>query len=117
MGIEIFRIPAGFARQNVLPCRCPATRPRTDAGSTDGKGRPGPVIEEVSAGRAFPGMVSVVETTGPETIVIANSCGTRLSVVIKERSRLKLGEKVWLSADVSKLHFFEASEDGRRLAA
>ena len=74
------------------------------------------IVAENTPG-AFPGMVSVVETTGPETIVIANSCGTRLSVVIKERSRLKLGEKVWLSADVSKLHFFEASEDGRRLAA
>ena len=64
---------------------------------------------------AFPATVSVVEATGPETIVIAASCGTRLSVVVKERSRLKNGEKIWLRAEPGKIQFFEPTENGRRL--
>jgi multiple sugar transport system ATP-binding protein len=72
------------------------------------------IVSENAPG-AFTGTVSVVETTGPETIVILNSCGTRLSVVLKERSSLKVEEKVWLTPNQSSLHFFETGPNGRRL--
>ncbi|MBP1884497.1 ABC transporter ATP-binding protein [Sinorhizobium mexicanum] len=72
------------------------------------------IVPENHSG-AFPALVSVVESTGPETIVIMASCGTRLSVVVKERSRLKIGEKIWLHAEPKKIHFFESTADGRRM--
>ncbi|TZG31233.1 sn-glycerol-3-phosphate ABC transporter ATP-binding protein UgpC [Agrobacterium sp. B1(2019)] len=65
---------------------------------------------------AFPATVSVVEATGPETVVIASACGTRLSVVVKERSRLRPGETIWLRPQQDKVQFFEATESGRRLS-
>jgi multiple sugar transport system ATP-binding protein len=66
---------------------------------------------------SFPATVSVIEATGPETIVILTGCGTRLSAVLKERSTLRPGETVGLFADPSKIHFFEPGPDGRRIVS
>ena len=73
------------------------------------------IVRQNSA-MAFPATVSVVEATGPETVVIASACGTRLSVVVKERSRLRPGEMIWLHPQQDKVQFFEATENGRRLS-
>ena len=63
---------------------------------------------------AFPGTVSVVETTGPEAIVIVDTCGTRVSVVVKERPDYSYGQVVWLTAGPAKPHFFDEGEFGKR---
>ena len=64
---------------------------------------------------AFPGKVVGVETTGPESFIVVETCGTRVSLVLRERASLRIGENVLLQADPTKLHFFDGSEHGRRI--
>src|SRR3546814_5702593 len=42
---------------------------------------------------AFPGKVVGVETTGPESFVVVETCGTRVSLVLRERASLRIDRK------------------------
>jgi multiple sugar transport system ATP-binding protein len=64
---------------------------------------------------AFAGKVVGVETTGPESVILVETCGTRVSLVLRERASLGVGETVLLRADPAKLHFFESDDRGRRI--
>ncbi|HEV7248072.1 MAG TPA: sn-glycerol-3-phosphate ABC transporter ATP-binding protein UgpC [Shinella sp.] len=64
---------------------------------------------------AFAGKVVGVETTGPESVILLETCGTRVSLVLRERASLRIGETVLLRANPAKLHFFESDDDGHRI--
>jgi multiple sugar transport system ATP-binding protein len=64
----------------------------------------------------IPCLVSLVEPTGSETHLIAQTGETEIVAVLKERLRIHEGETIRLSFDVAQAHLFDP-ESGQRLAA
>jgi multiple sugar transport system ATP-binding protein len=58
--------------------------------------------------------VQVVETTGSETHLIADACGTKLTCVLRERANVRPGDHVRLGVDSAHMHLFRA-DSGERL--
>jgi len=50
----------------------------------------------------------VVEPTGPETLVYAYVAGTPLVAALRDGETVAPGQVLWLQADVSHLHRFDA---------
>ncbi|XWN29643.1 MAG: ABC transporter ATP-binding protein [Devosia sp.] len=59
------------------------------------------------------GEVLLAETTGAETLLHVDLEGEELRVVIPERRRLKVGEKVQMTIDPTKAHLFDAKTEMR----
>ncbi|HEV7276598.1 MAG TPA: sn-glycerol-3-phosphate ABC transporter ATP-binding protein UgpC [Devosiaceae bacterium] len=58
--------------------------------------------------------VSVVEPTGPETLVVMDMAGNKVSAMISKRLSLRPGQTVQLSVDSQQAHIFD-KKTGRRL--
>ena len=58
--------------------------------------------------------VAVVEPTGAETHLVTRSDGQEFMSVLRERSTLKIGQRINLAAPKTSLHIFDA-ESGNRL--
>ena len=59
--------------------------------------------------------VLVVESTGSETHLLVEACGTKLTCVLRERVSVRPGDHVRLAADSAQLHLFR-TDSGERLA-
>jgi multiple sugar transport system ATP-binding protein len=64
-------------------------------------------LADTSDSRAIHARVVVVEPTGPETIVLANSGGLELTAAIRDRQPPKVGETIALRPRPGSIHFFD----------
>ncbi|HEY1721501.1 MAG TPA: sn-glycerol-3-phosphate ABC transporter ATP-binding protein UgpC [Magnetospirillaceae bacterium] len=65
-------------------------------------------------GQGVPTLVSVVEPTGAETLVVGRVGENTVHVNVKERRGFKPGEQIWLQPQSGTVHLFDA-ENGRRI--
>jgi multiple sugar transport system ATP-binding protein len=68
------------------------------------------------AGSGLPAEVVVVEPTGADTQLYCKFGDRDFTAVVRDRTSVTPGERVWLRPDPARTHLFDASS-GRRLAA
>jgi multiple sugar transport system ATP-binding protein len=66
------------------------------------------------AAEGLPADVIVVEPTGADTQLYCEVGGTEVSVVLRDRTEARAGDRVRLAPDLSKVHLFDAAS-GRRI--
>lgn len=65
--------------------------------------------------QGLPLTVAVVEPTGSETQIIARHGSQNIVCILRDRTLPKVGETIWVTPDISRIHLFSES-DGRRLS-
>jgi multiple sugar transport system ATP-binding protein len=66
------------------------------------------------AADGLPAQVIVVEPTGADTQLYCEFGGTDLNVILRDRTPTRAGDRVYLQADLSQAHLFDAAS-GRRI--
>jgi multiple sugar transport system ATP-binding protein len=75
--------------------------------------RPEHLIVGAEGQAGNPATVTLIESTGNEAVVLLDLGGDVLKAKVPGRVRLKIGQPVSVSAEMTELHFFEATTEAR----